>query len=195
MPYKRSLYVAEPAEEAWKTDFEPTMIQVLAGSPPITFETHSAVYSAAHNYVSSSRSKPGVNPCPDLYGQVKLFFAQYTERIGAAAPDDDAIVPAYYDAEWDRFSRGVKVVDRLLEPLNKHFVNRARDTGTKDLLTVRNLAFDGWKKNVFERLLLRLENADSIDKARLEMIRSCFAAEELNNEDLQNMRLGAVPVS
>jgi hypothetical protein len=48
---------------------------------------------------------------------------------------------------------------------------------------------------VFERLLLRLENADSIDKARLEMIRSCFAAEELNNEDLHNMRLGAVPVS
>ncbi|KAJ7861379.1 hypothetical protein B0H14DRAFT_2742071 [Mycena olivaceomarginata] len=188
MPYKRSLYVAEPAEEAWKTDFEPTMIQVLAGSPPITFETHSAVYSAAHNYVSSSRSKPGVNPCPDLYAQVKLFFAQYTERIGAAAPDDDA-------TNGIVFSRGVKVVDRLLEPLNKNFVNRARDTGPKDLLTIRNLAFDGWKTNVFERLHLRLENADSIDKARFEMIRSCFAAEELNNGDLQNMRLGAAPVS
>jgi hypothetical protein len=46
------------------------------------------------------------------------------------------------------------------------------------------LAFKSWKKNVLVGLLRRIGKADTIDKARLERVRTLFAAPELDEESL-----------
>ncbi|KAJ6574573.1 hypothetical protein B0H19DRAFT_1371570 [Mycena capillaripes] len=185
------------AQELWKTDLEPRITQILTGSEPLTYAAHSAVYSAGYNFILKGKGKGQNNNndnCKYLYAQVQSFFAEYTQRIREvrtlrgfhilltyrdplqAAPNDGSELPAYYDAEWDRFSRGVGIVDRLLDYLNKHHVNRLRAEGQTTALTVRSLAFNNWKANVFEALSPRLANTDS-DKARIETIRQLFASE------------------
>ncbi|KAJ7355215.1 hypothetical protein DFH08DRAFT_803263 [Mycena albidolilacea] len=56
-----------------------------------------------------------------------------------AAPNDDTELPTYYDTQWGHFSRGVNVVDRLLDYLNKHYNRRKHGEGNKDVMTVKNL--------------------------------------------------------
>ncbi|KAJ6574579.1 hypothetical protein B0H19DRAFT_605214 [Mycena capillaripes] len=167
------------AQELWKTDLEPRITQILTGNEPLTYATHSAVYSAGYDLILKGKGKGqnnNNNNCKYLYAQVQSFFAEYTQRIRGAAPSDGSALSAYYDAEWDRFSRGVGIVDRLLDYLNKHYVNRLRAEGQTTVLTVRNLAFHNWKKNVFEALSSHLANTDT-GKARIETIRQLFASE------------------
>jgi len=179
------------AQELWKTDLEPRITQILTGSEPVTYATHSAVYSAGYTFITMGKGKgkhDNNDNCKYLYAQVQPFFTEYTRRIREAAPSDNPALPSYYDAEWDRFSRGVGIVDRLLDYLNKHYVNRLRAEGQTTVLTVRNLAFNSWKTNVFDALSPRLENTDT-DKARIETIRQLFASEgELKADKLKDMR-------
>ncbi|KAF7349851.1 CULLIN-2 domain-containing protein [Mycena venus] len=181
------------AQDLWNTKLEPPVLQILTGSEPITYATHTAVYSAGYNYILAGKGNN--NNCRDLYASVKLFFSDYTQRISAKASSDDSSLPAYYDAEWDRFSRGVEIVNRLLDYLNRHYVNRERDEGKKAIITVRNLAFVSWKTNVFESLLPRLENTEEADKTQLETIRQCFASEELKADSIKNMHVQAAHAS
>ncbi|KAJ7347585.1 hypothetical protein DFH08DRAFT_868297 [Mycena albidolilacea] len=174
------------ARDVWVNDVEPTILQVFAGGEPISLETRIAVYTAVYNCMTKSNASSA-----DFYVQIQSFFTEYTTRIATAAPADDSTLPEYYDAEWARFSPGVKFVNRLLDFTNRHYVKRVRDEGHLDILTVRNLAFKSWKNHVFEALLLRLENSNTVEKARLERIRTLFEAPELNQESLGNMHLSA----
>ncbi|KAJ7438859.1 hypothetical protein FB451DRAFT_1415980 [Mycena latifolia] len=130
----------------------------------------------------------------DLYDQVQGFFTEYTQSITAAAPSDDTELPAYYDTQWDNFSRGVETVNRLLAYL-KHYINHLRAKGRKDIMIVRELALNTWKTNVFESLSPRLESADESRKARLETIRNLFASEVLKAESFKDMRVETVHAS
>ncbi|KAJ7814745.1 hypothetical protein B0H14DRAFT_3476760 [Mycena olivaceomarginata] len=93
-------------------------------------------------------------------------------RVATAAPSDDSALPEYYDAKWDRFVLGVKLANRIL----KRYVKRERSECHGDILTVRNLAFKSWKKNVLVGLLPHIGKADTVDKAWLERVRTLFAA-------------------
>ncbi|KAJ7195997.1 Cullin repeat-like-containing domain protein [Mycena haematopus] len=185
------------AQEFWKTDLEPTVLIILTESERVSFGRHSAAYTAAYNYLWEGRKETNKHDkkSKDFYAQVQLFFEQYTRRIGTAAPSDDSALPGYYDTAWDRFCRGVRAVDRLLNYLNKDYVNRCRDEGHKDIVTVRNLAFNNWKTNVFEPLCPRLENTDETREARLATIRNLFASGELKAEKLVEMRFGTAHAS
>ncbi|KAJ7087006.1 hypothetical protein C8R44DRAFT_820560 [Mycena epipterygia] len=177
------------AQELWETDLEPNIIQILTGSEPLTYATYSAVYSTGLNFIMKGKGKRKIHNndhCKYLYAQVEPFFAKYTERIRAAAPSNDSALTAYYDAEWDHFSDGAGIVGRLLDYLNKHYVGRLRAEG-KTGLTVRNVAFNSWKTNVFDALSPRLENTDA-GKLRIGMIQQLFASEELKSESLKDMR-------
>jgi hypothetical protein len=51
-----------------------------------------------------------------------------------AAPSDDSALPEYYDADWDRFVPGVKLANRILDLINKHYIKRERSEGHGDIL-------------------------------------------------------------
>ncbi|KAJ7919263.1 Cullin repeat-like-containing domain protein [Mycena leptocephala] len=178
------------AQEVWETDLKPNIIQILTGSEPLTYATYSEVYSAGLNFILKGKGKRKIDNndnCKYLYAQVEPFFAEYAGNIRAAAPSNDSALPAYYDAEWDRFSRCAGIIDRLLDYLNKHYVNRLRAEGKTGFPTVRDVAFNSWKTNVFDALSPRLENTDA-GKVRTEMIQQFFESAELKSESLKDMR-------
>ncbi|KAF8172942.1 hypothetical protein K438DRAFT_170779 [Mycena galopus ATCC 62051] len=128
------------AQELWKTDLEPTAIQILTESEPLSFAAHAAAYSATFNFITRVKTdgRGRVADSSDLYAQVKLFFTQYTSGIAAAAPTEDGTLPEYYDSEWDRFSRGARGVERLLHYLNRRSVGAERSEGRKTIRNVRD---------------------------------------------------------
>jgi hypothetical protein len=117
--------------------------------------------------------------------------------------------PSYYDTQWGHFSRGVDVVDRLLDYLNKHYGRRKHAEGNKDVMTVKNvrpesfrmrgptiyghqLALCSWKENVLESLAPRLGGTG---KACLEETQNILAAEEPKAEKSpQDMRFLEQPL-
>ncbi|KAJ7802379.1 hypothetical protein B0H14DRAFT_2892524 [Mycena olivaceomarginata] len=123
------------------------------------------------------RGRKNADHLRDLYAEVESFFTGYTNEINAAAPNDDMELPTYYDIQWGHFSRGVDVVDRLLDYLNKHYGRRKHGEGNKDVMTVKNLALRSWKENVLESLAPRLGGTEA-GKACLEETRNILAAEE-----------------
>ncbi|KAJ7858255.1 hypothetical protein B0H14DRAFT_2749291 [Mycena olivaceomarginata] len=90
-------------------------------------------------YYYIMRGRKNADHLRDLYAEVESFFTGYTNEINATAPNDDMELPTYYDIQWGHFSRGVDVVDRLLDYLNKHYGRRKHGEGNKDVMTVKNL--------------------------------------------------------
>ncbi|KAK7056045.1 CULLIN-2 domain-containing protein [Favolaschia claudopus] len=172
------------AQEIWNSEIVPKIVQVLSSSTPLTFAEHSAAYTAVYRCVTDARAH---ETCRELHTLTGNFFAEHTKSIVTGAPGNDAELTAYYDTEWDRFSKGVKVVDRLMNQLNRHYVRRVRDEGNKGIFTVRNLAFKSWKSNVFDALSPRLEG---VEKTRVDAVRELLTSEDLLDEKLQGMRLG-----
>jgi hypothetical protein len=115
----------------------------------------------------------------------------------------------------------VKLANRILDLINKHYIKRERSEGHGDILMSgmcvelycislhfpsnlsiyffvlpfdRGLTYERprlWKKNVLVGLLPRIGKADTVDKARLERVRTLFAAPELDEESLGDMGLSA----
>ncbi|KAJ7477686.1 hypothetical protein FB451DRAFT_1242982 [Mycena latifolia] len=86
-----------------------------------------------------------------------------------AARGDNTMVAEYYDAQWDRFSRGARFADRALNYFNRHCV---RPAGT-ELHTFSQMALEQWKTRVFSRVVRRLKivpEADAAWKARMDAI-------------------------
>ncbi|KAK7017250.1 CULLIN-2 domain-containing protein [Favolaschia claudopus] len=165
-------------QEIWNTVIEPKIAQVLSGSARLTFAEHSTAYAAV--YERHVRAGYGEDPTSiylEFYNLVSKFFDEHTKRIAAGTPgnQNQEELVSYYDAELDRFSSGVKIVNRMLDYLNRfHDATSGRSReGTENCLTVRNLAFKLWNENVFDFLAPRLEGTN---KVRIDDVRggSCF---------------------
>ncbi|KAJ7608010.1 hypothetical protein DFH06DRAFT_210915 [Mycena polygramma] len=178
--------------QIWKERLESGVTCLLRGEPPS--EAYTTLYTTQYN-ICTSKVPPGV-PRGDrlLYAQTVAFFAAYTTQIHAVAPDDTAAVPYYYDTQWDAFSRGVVVVDRLFAYLNRDYVKRETDVG-KDVKTVGEVALDQWKTNVFEPMAPRLEEVLGTDSPRIAAIRAKFSFENVTAEDFAAMRVREIPAA
>ncbi|KAJ6459707.1 Cullin repeat-like-containing domain protein [Mycena vitilis] len=172
--------------DVWNAVLEPGVTQILRGTEPLTYETHGKLYSAV--FECCNRTKPPINHSRELYSHVLSFYTEYTLKITAAAPEDDIGLLEYYDAQWDCFSRGAAIVNRLFHYLNRHFVSGQRDEGRTNVETVLNVALTNWSTNVFEPLSPRLENALGVT-AQLEAIRTHFASHKLGVAELKSMHV------
>ncbi|KAJ7452652.1 Cullin repeat-like-containing domain protein [Mycena latifolia] len=172
--------------EAWNTQLEPGITQVLRGEEPLTFEAHAAMYTLVYNLCMKTNSYN----CRDLHSHVSQFYAAYTSRILTDAPDDDKLLLEYYDTEWSRFSHAAQIVDRIFMFLNRQFVSRERQEGKKNIKTVRNVAFTFWKTNVLDPLAPRLETG--ADAAHFSAVRTMLASEDWSAANVKNMAVRAV---
>ncbi|KAJ7633313.1 hypothetical protein DFH06DRAFT_1437788 [Mycena polygramma] len=176
----------------WKDDIEPRIKRVLRGehwhSDAAFWAMHTtlytAVYNICHHYDRASLRPRSANG-RDLHAQATAFLSAYTAQIQAAAPDDDAAVPYYYDTQWDTFTQGAVLVDRAFTYLNRYFVKHLNQP---DIKTIRNVALQQWKINVFELLAPRLERALGADATRIAGIRAKFALENVTAEHFNAMR-------
>ncbi|KAJ6461213.1 hypothetical protein C8R47DRAFT_1225904 [Mycena vitilis] len=120
--------------------------------------------------------------------------SSYTTQIRAVAPEHNGAVPYYYDTQWDIFSRGVVVVDRLFAYLNRDYVKRETDVG-KDVKTVGEIALDQWKTNVFGPLAPRLEEVLGTDSPCIAAIRAKFSFKNVTAEDFAAVRIREIPAA
>ncbi|KAJ7473725.1 Cullin repeat-like-containing domain protein [Mycena galericulata] len=179
--------------QLWDNVLRPGVTLILRGEEPLTHERHAAMYSAIANACLEIDQNGDMRTSRELYAQIASFYPEYTTQILAAAPDDDTRILEYYDAEWDRFSRGAAIVGRLFDFLNRHWINRERQEGRKNILTVGNVALKEWNTNVFQPLTSRLETALGTSGAtQLDEIRTRFASENLTADDFKAMRLRPV---
>ena len=54
----------------------------------------------------------------------------------ASDPLVDEPLLRYYAQEWDRYTTGANIVNRVFTYLNRHWVKRERDEGRKNVYTV-----------------------------------------------------------
>ncbi|KAJ7608012.1 hypothetical protein DFH06DRAFT_1347196 [Mycena polygramma] len=171
--------------QMWKVDLEPGITAFLRG------ETSAAPYAllmAMHTTVFAICSiTPKSASARELHAQATSFLSGYTAQIQAAAPDDDAAVPYYYDTQWDTFARGAYSIDPAFISMNKLFVQCQLD-----MKTIRNVALEQWKINVLEALAPRLERALGADAPRIAAIRTKLASENATVEDFNSMRFHEV---
>ncbi|KAF7336144.1 Cullin-domain-containing protein [Mycena venus] len=177
--------------QIWKTQLEPEMTHILRDDKPLTYESHAALSAAIFN---CTKGDPQMHNSKELHSLVSAFYAAYTAEICADSPDDDTLIVDYYDAQWDRFSRGAVIVDHLFDIMNRHWVDRERQEGRKDVQTIRNVALTQWKTNVFAPISPRLEKALGSEITQLGEIRTKFASENLTTADLRTMHVRTAPV-
>ncbi|KAJ7608013.1 hypothetical protein DFH06DRAFT_1347197 [Mycena polygramma] len=176
----------------WKDDIEPRIKRILRGEHwhsdeafmPMYTTLYTAVYNICHQYDKASLRPRSANG-RDLHALATAFLSAYTLRILAAAPDDDAAVLYYYDTQWDAFAQGAVIVDRAFAHLNKYFVEHMNQS---DIKTIRGVALQQWKSNVFELLVPRLERALGAHAMRIAAIRAKFALENVTAEHFNAMR-------
>ncbi|KAJ6461215.1 hypothetical protein C8R47DRAFT_1159570 [Mycena vitilis] len=176
----------------WKDDIEPRIMRVFRGElhsdaavRAMYTTLYTTVYRICQRYDRESLRPRSANS-RDLHAQATAFLSAYTAQIQAAAPDDDAAVPYYYDMQWDTFTQGAVLVDRAFTYLNRYFVKHLNQP---DIKTIRNVALQQWKINVFEVLAIRLERALGTDATRIAAIRAKFASENATAEDFDAMRV------
>ncbi|KAJ7926150.1 hypothetical protein B0H13DRAFT_2564595 [Mycena leptocephala] len=129
-----------------------------------------------------------------LHSHVCAFYAEYTAQIHAATPDDDTLIPDYYNFQWDQFSRGATVVDRWFAHLNRYWVKQMQNEKRRGVKTVRNVAWAEWKTNMFNPISLRLQAALGFEDTQIAHIRTKFTLEDLTDADLSRMRVRPVPM-
>jgi hypothetical protein len=173
------------------------MILILRNEEQLTHTAHMVMYSTIYNImteIEGSRQDAWDSTGTALHSQVSAFYAEYTAQIQAATPDDNALIPDYYNFQWDQFSRGTPVVDRWFAHLNRYWIKRMRDTGRTDVNTVRNVAFTAWKTQVFDPISPRLQAALGSEDTQIAHIRTKFTSEDLTDADLSGMRLRPLPM-
>ncbi|KAF7362987.1 Cullin-domain-containing protein [Mycena venus] len=141
--------------QIWQRQLEPAVALMLRTQESLGRATHAAVYTTIYNVIMTDREHGGHR----LYTLLCVFYAAYTAKIFEAAPKDNALVLAYYDSQWIRFTRGATVVDRLFNYLNRDYVSLQRDEGRKDVKTVLHVALTQWKLNMLDPIAWRLEAA------------------------------------
>ncbi|KAJ7224973.1 Cullin repeat-like-containing domain protein [Mycena haematopus] len=179
-------------QQIWKRLLEPNITDLLRNEESLTNETHARIYTTIYNVVMMDHGGQ------QLHSHLSAFYAAYTMGIYKATPQDNSILPNYYDSEWARFCRGAAIVDRLFNYLNRDWVELQRDEGRRDVQTVLNVALTHWRINIFDPLAPRLEPPPVVSdteeepkETRVTVIRTKFASESLTVGDLRKMRISS----
>jgi hypothetical protein len=112
---------------------------LLDGAPAgvLSSEYHVLIHTATYNYVLGQTKQPppvaaAAARAPtghDLYARLDAYFAAAArDALHAAPPAEDGPALAAYAADrYARFAAGAQAVHRLLNYMNRHFVQRAVD--------------------------------------------------------------------
>ena len=73
---------------------------------------------------------------PGLHIPLDAELAFHDVHSQASDPLVDEPLLRYYAQEWDRYTTGANIVNRLFTYLNRHWVKREKDEGRKNVYTV-----------------------------------------------------------
>ncbi|KAJ6585800.1 Cullin repeat-like-containing domain protein [Mycena capillaripes] len=117
----------------------------------LSFAAYTSLVTVVYNYCTYIKmhgkrggGRTGANhKGADLYNKLAEYFTNHCKPIfeNVESLQDEALL-RYYAAEWDRYSKSAKYLDRLFTFLNRYWVKRVRDEGRKTVYKVYTLAQD-----------------------------------------------------
>ncbi|KAL7420574.1 ubiquitin ligase (cullin) of SCF [Cryptotrichosporon argae] len=124
----------------------------------------------------------------DLYGSLQKYLDEHVKRMreeGERLGDTELL--KYYAREWDRYTVGAEFLNKLFNYLNKHWVKREKDEGRKDVYNVYTLALVSWKRNFFDSIQKRKDEASRLTQAVLRQIEQQRNGEEIDTSLLKKV--------
>jgi cullin 1 len=134
------------------------------------------LYSLVYNYCTTTRAVVQGKKVTgakfageELYLRLRSFLQRHLKTLCQAAETrrDDSLLN-FYKKEWDRYIISMRVIDKIFQYLNRHWIKREIDDGKSEVFEVYTLSLVLWKQFLFEPLKGRLITAiqELIEKER-----------------------------
>jgi len=173
-------------DEVWP-DLDQGITHLLTNlTEGFSLQQYMKLYSSVHNHCTA-RANSATMPArgrgghggaklagAELYARLRNFLIKYLKMLLKAGETrmDDSLLN-FYRKEWERYTTALRVVHKLFEYLNRHWIKRAIDEKQEGIYEVYTLSLVLWKKYLFDPLKVRLSNAIL-----------CLIDKERNNEQI-----------